>query len=246
MRDAAAHLLTGLPRSRFAARMAERAAPLIRVEDGRLVVALPGDPDAAAKRDGVPATGRRSERLHALLAATPLATWTGAEWSPYEAPPPAAATGAAETPSAARSPADAAPPAPGSPADAAPRAPGSPADAAPRAPADAAPPAPGSPADAAPRGLARAATAPASPADLVRLDVADDLGEIVRRGWADAAVAQRDAGVGAGPVGGSARARAARRPAARGGGAARGGRPSGPTSPRRPCPRRGARRSPAR
>ena len=52
--------------------------------------------------------------------------------------------------------------------------------------------------------------------------------------------------VGAGPVGGPARARAARRPAARGGGAARGGRPSGRTSPRRPCPRRGARRSPAR
>ena len=74
--------------------MAERAAPLLHVEGGRLrgrrlVAVLPGDPDAAARRDGVPAGGRRSERLHALLAATPLATWTGAELPPRagEAPP---------------------------------------------------------------------------------------------------------------------------------------------------------------
>jgi Family of unknown function (DUF5691) len=111
VRDAAAHLLAGLPRSRFGARMAERAAPLLRVEGGRvrgkrLVVELPGDPDAAAKRDGVPTGGRRSERLHFLLLATPLVTWD---------------------------------------------------------------------------------------LDMVSLDVADDLGEVVHRGWADAAVAQRDA-----------------------------------------------------
>jgi hypothetical protein len=80
VREAAAHLLAGLPRSRFAARMAQRAAPLLRVEGGRLrgrrlVAELPGDPDAAARRDGVPAGGRRSERLHVLLASTPLSTW---------------------------------------------------------------------------------------------------------------------------------------------------------------------------
>jgi len=72
VRDAAAYLLAGLPRSRFGARMAERAAPLLRVEGGRLrgkrlVVELPGDPDGAAKRDGVPVGGRRSERLHAQI-----------------------------------------------------------------------------------------------------------------------------------------------------------------------------------
>ena len=38
-----------------------------RLRGRRLVAELPGDPDAAAKRDGVPAGGRRSERLHALL-----------------------------------------------------------------------------------------------------------------------------------------------------------------------------------
>jgi len=76
VRDAAAGLLTRLPRSRFADRMAERARPLLRVEGGRLVAELPGEPDAAAKRDGVPAGGRRSERLSELLAATPLSTWT--------------------------------------------------------------------------------------------------------------------------------------------------------------------------
>ncbi|HET6547565.1 MAG TPA: DUF5691 domain-containing protein [Solirubrobacter sp.] len=78
VRAAAAELLAALPRSRYAARMAARAAPLLRVADGRLVATLPGAPDAAAKRDGLEARGRRAERLTALLAATPLATWTGA------------------------------------------------------------------------------------------------------------------------------------------------------------------------
>ena len=54
--------------------MAERTKPLLDVEDGTLVVTLPGPPDAAARRDGI-GTGRRSERLEALLAATPLDTW---------------------------------------------------------------------------------------------------------------------------------------------------------------------------
>jgi hypothetical protein len=74
VRDAAVALLARLPHSRFGARMAARTAPLLRVEDDALVVTLPGDPDAAALRDGVPTGGRRSERLRFLLAATPLHT----------------------------------------------------------------------------------------------------------------------------------------------------------------------------
>lgn len=76
VRDIAAELLTRLPRSAFAARAATRARPLLRVEDGELVVTLPDNSDEAAKRDGVPAGGRRSERLTAMLAAAPLAAWT--------------------------------------------------------------------------------------------------------------------------------------------------------------------------
>ena len=53
--------------------MAARTAPLLRVEDDALVATLPDTPDAAAARDGVPAGGRRSERLRWMLAATPLA-----------------------------------------------------------------------------------------------------------------------------------------------------------------------------
>jgi hypothetical protein len=76
VRDAAAAQLAALPSSRYAQRMAARTAPLLRVEDGALVVTLPGAPDKAARRDGIEARGRRSERLTALLAATPLDTWT--------------------------------------------------------------------------------------------------------------------------------------------------------------------------
>ena len=76
VRDAAVALLTRLPGSRFGARMAARAAPLLRVEDDALVVTLPDVPDAAAARDGVPTGGRRSERLLSLLVATPLSTWS--------------------------------------------------------------------------------------------------------------------------------------------------------------------------
>jgi hypothetical protein len=144
VRSAAATLLGGLPASRLAARMAARSAPLLHVEDRRLrgrrlVVDLPGEPDEAAQRDGVPPSGRRSERLSALLAATPLATWTGG-------PPPDAA----------------------------------------------APPDVAAPPDAAPQPRV-AATAPTTPAALVALPVADDLGEVVHGGWADAAIAQRNA-----------------------------------------------------
>jgi hypothetical protein len=130
VRAAAATLLARLPRSRFAARMAERAAPLLRVENGSLIATLPGDPDAAAKRDGVPAGGRRSERLRALIAATPLVTWTGEaarENDPWPLP-------------------------------------------------------------------ALAGTAPSDPSTLVSLGVADNLAPVVRSGWTQAAIAQRDPG----------------------------------------------------
>lgn len=137
VRDAAAALLARLPETAFGARMAARAAPLLRVEDGRLVATLPGEPEEAARRDGVPAGGRRSERLRAILAATPLAAWVA----------PAGA-----------------------------------------APAGAAPPAPGAASPAAATALG------ASPADVVALPVADDLAPVVHGGWAEAAIAQRDAG----------------------------------------------------
>jgi hypothetical protein len=75
VRDLAAELLARLPRSAFAARAAARALPLLRVEAGELVATLPDTPDDAAKRDGVPVGGRRSERLTAMLAAAPLTTW---------------------------------------------------------------------------------------------------------------------------------------------------------------------------
>ena len=72
----AAGRLAALPRSRYAARMAERTAPLLRVENGQLVVELPGPPDAAMERDGVEPGGRRVDRLRVMLALTPLATWS--------------------------------------------------------------------------------------------------------------------------------------------------------------------------
>ena len=72
----AAGRLAALPRSRYAARMAERTTRLLRVEDGQLVVELPGPPDAAMERDGFDPGGRRVERLSLMLATTPLATWS--------------------------------------------------------------------------------------------------------------------------------------------------------------------------
>jgi hypothetical protein len=74
VRAAAAELLARLPRSRFAARMAERAAPLLALEKRRLRVTLPGEPDAAARRDGI-APSRRADVLAHILSRAPLATW---------------------------------------------------------------------------------------------------------------------------------------------------------------------------
>lgn len=87
VRAAAADRLAALPSSRLAGRMAERLRPLVRISPGRahpLRVELPGEPDAAARRDGVtdqgapPGTGLRSWWLEQLIGATPLAFWTDA------------------------------------------------------------------------------------------------------------------------------------------------------------------------
>jgi hypothetical protein len=83
VREAAQELLAGLPQSAFAARMAERARPLLRVSRGlrrRLEVELPGEPDAAARRDGISfragaGAGPRAAALTQILAAAPLDIW---------------------------------------------------------------------------------------------------------------------------------------------------------------------------
>ncbi|MDQ0381053.1 DUF5691 domain-containing protein [Amycolatopsis thermophila] len=77
VRAAAAALLDRLPGSARARRMAARARALSR-PDGTFE--LPGEPDAAARRDGLtdhrePGLGRGASRLIRLLAATPLCTW---------------------------------------------------------------------------------------------------------------------------------------------------------------------------
>lgn len=83
VRAAAARLLDRLPGSRRAARMAERARPLVRA-GGRfrkkLVVELPESLDAAARRDGItdarnPGTGLHAAWLSQIVAATPLDIW---------------------------------------------------------------------------------------------------------------------------------------------------------------------------
>jgi hypothetical protein len=90
VRAAAAELLARLPRSRFAARMAERAAPRLTLDRKTLRVELPDEPDAAARRDGIAASRhqgpgrgqgfpdgtRRADVLAQILSRAPLATWT--------------------------------------------------------------------------------------------------------------------------------------------------------------------------
>jgi hypothetical protein len=75
VRRVAANLLTSLPGSRLAARMAARARPL--VEHGT----LPDEFDAAMARDGVverapTGTGQRAWWLFQMVAAAPLQTWS--------------------------------------------------------------------------------------------------------------------------------------------------------------------------
>jgi Family of unknown function (DUF5691) len=87
VRDAARLLLERLPASALRQRAAGRAGPALRVERHGLrrplvVVTLPGEPDAAAARDGlsagspVQAIGPGAWRLIEVLARAPLGDWT--------------------------------------------------------------------------------------------------------------------------------------------------------------------------
>ncbi len=87
VRVIAQRLLTRLPRSRFRERATDRAAAVLRLERQRqrqsLAVTRPASPDAAAVRDGIdgrppsPAVGVGAWLLTQLIAAVPLAAWTG-------------------------------------------------------------------------------------------------------------------------------------------------------------------------
>ena len=87
VRAIAQRLLTRLPGSRFQRRATDRAAAVIRLEGhGRrqsLAVTRPANPDAAAVRDGIdgrppsPSIGVAAWLLTQLIAAVPLASWTG-------------------------------------------------------------------------------------------------------------------------------------------------------------------------
>jgi hypothetical protein len=86
VRTAAAEVLAGLPGSARSRRMADRLRPLVTVSGllrKTIDVALPDEPDAAARRDGIVDTGmptgvgRRAWWLRQIVAGTPLAFWTG-------------------------------------------------------------------------------------------------------------------------------------------------------------------------
>jgi hypothetical protein len=93
VREVAAGLLDGLPRSARAGRMANRLRPLVRVKGllrKQLEVSLPAEPDASAVRDGVvpsPRTGEpdRLQRLETIIRGAPLEVWTEAAGSPASA-----------------------------------------------------------------------------------------------------------------------------------------------------------------
>ncbi|WP_037860948.1 DUF5691 domain-containing protein [Streptomyces sp. NRRL S-340] len=85
VRSTAAELLSALPGSALAARMAERAAACVAVDHTRdtptIAVEAPHECDASMERDGVVAKapsgrGERSWWLGQLLEATPLGTWS--------------------------------------------------------------------------------------------------------------------------------------------------------------------------
>ena len=86
VRAVARRLLTLLPGSRLGQRATERAAAVLRLERhglrSRLAVSRPGDPDAAAVRDGIdarlpsPSIGVGAWLLTQLIAAVPLAGWS--------------------------------------------------------------------------------------------------------------------------------------------------------------------------
>lgn len=80
VREAAAGLLDRLPGSARAERMRQRLQQLVTAGD-RILVELPGDPDASARRDGldratVAGASRRGQWLTRIAAATPLDFWT--------------------------------------------------------------------------------------------------------------------------------------------------------------------------
>jgi hypothetical protein len=86
VRVVAQRLLTLLPGSRLGQRATERATAVLRLERNglrsRLAVSRPGDPDAAAVRDGIdtrlpsPSIGVGAWLLTQLIAAVPLAGWS--------------------------------------------------------------------------------------------------------------------------------------------------------------------------
>ncbi|MFI9784787.1 DUF5691 domain-containing protein [Kitasatospora sp. NPDC051984] len=81
VRATAAELLSTLPGSALAARMAARAREAVRYEDGWLYITPPAACDPAMQRDGIPVkspTGRgeRAWWFGEVAAAAPLALWT--------------------------------------------------------------------------------------------------------------------------------------------------------------------------
>ncbi|PBC79396.1 hypothetical protein BX265_4198 [Streptomyces sp. TLI_235] len=83
VRATAAELLSTLPGSALAARMAERARACVRPLDGVLAVDPPTECDTAMQRDGIPpksptGRGQRSWWLGEIVAAAPLSLWTDA------------------------------------------------------------------------------------------------------------------------------------------------------------------------
>ena len=85
VRATAAELLSTLPGSALATRMAERARAVVRLSDDgrRLLVAPPTECDADMQRDGIPPAsptgrGERAWWFGEVVAAAPLRTWTDA------------------------------------------------------------------------------------------------------------------------------------------------------------------------
>lgn len=81
VRQEAANLLTRLPRSRLARRMAARAAACLAVQGTTLVVRPPERCDSAMERDGIRAkpphgTGERAWWLQQVIARAPLGSWS--------------------------------------------------------------------------------------------------------------------------------------------------------------------------
>ncbi|MEO6510582.1 MAG: DUF5691 domain-containing protein [Nocardioides sp.] len=85
VREQAQRLLDRLPTSARARRMADRLRPLISISGTlrkKLAVAVPDDPDATARRDGLvdpgPGTSKRNRWLQQIVMGAPLEVWTEA------------------------------------------------------------------------------------------------------------------------------------------------------------------------